>query len=139
MDKRRLLKYLVPLGIPILIAIFIYNVYEHGIVISPGEALFKAHCAECHGDKGEGIKVLVPPMSDKNFLVKSLDSIPCWMKNGIFHPVTINGILYDQPMYPNGLDEIQTANIINYLNSEFVGSDKEVNAAWVKKKWEECK
>ena len=85
-----------------------------------------------YGDNGEGIKVLVPPMTDKDFLARNMDSLPCWLKNGIFHPVTINGTLYDQPMYPNGLDEIQTANVINYLNSQFAGSDKEINSVWVK-------
>ncbi|MDB5283598.1 MAG: hypothetical protein JWO06_2673, partial [Bacteroidota bacterium] len=85
------------------------------------------------------IKTLVPPLNHSDFAAKNFDSIPCWLKNGLNHPITIRDTVYDQPMYPNkNLDEVRTANVINYISKEFFGLDRQVNSGWVKDKWKQC-
>ncbi|MBL0310683.1 MAG: cytochrome c [Bacteroidetes bacterium] len=131
-------RFLPALMLVALVGLFIWNLLEHGIVKHPGQAVFQERCAQCHGDQGEGIKTLVPPLDDREFARHHFDSIPCWLKNGLNHPIIIHGKVYDQPMYPSKLDDIQTANVINYLNNEYFKLDKEVNSAWVRKQWEGC-
>ncbi|MCW5907427.1 MAG: cytochrome c [Chitinophagales bacterium] len=135
---KKLIRYLAPLTIVLIAAIFIYNIVTNGYIQHPGKTSYQKECAQCHGDKGEGIKSLIPPLIDADFAIQNIDSIPCWIKNGLNHPITVNGKLYDQPMYPISIDEIQTANIINYISREFLKNKTEVNSAWVKEKWNNC-
>lgn len=105
----------------------------------PGQACYKVNCAQCHGDNGEGIKSLVPPLNHSDFATRNMDSIPCWLKFGLNHPIVVNGTTYDQPMYPGTVDEVQIANLINFMNKEYWNSDKEVNSQWVREHWKTCK
>ena len=109
------------------------------MVSHPGEAGYKANCAQCHGENGEGIKSLVPPLNHSDFGAKNLDSIPCWLKFGLNHPITVGTTVYDQPMYPGNLDEVQISNIINFMASEYFGIDKRVSPQWVSERLKGCK
>jgi mono/diheme cytochrome c family protein len=115
------------------------NVLTHGKIQHPGKSSYQSKCADCHGDKGEGIRALVPPLAKSDFAQQYFDSIPCWLKNGMNHPITVNGVQYDQPMYPLEMDEIQIANVMNYISKEMLESDKEINSLMVKKKLKRCK
>ncbi|HWB63953.1 MAG TPA: cytochrome c [Chitinophagales bacterium] len=138
MNKQQLIKLFTRFGIFVIIAIFIYDIYSHGSIEHPGKAGYKAECSECHGDNGEGIKTLVPPLHNAAFARAHLDSIPCWIKFGMNHPITVGDTLYDQPMYPNKMSDVQAANIINYLCSDFWQIDTQVNAQWVTNHWKNC-
>lgn len=138
MNVKRLLKYLAPFAIVGLVAIFIYNLFHNGRIEDPGPILYKSECSGCHGDNGEGVKTLVPPLTNDSFAILNFDSIPCWFRYGLSHPIIVGGKTYDQPMYPNGLDEIQAANVINYVSGQFFNSDKRINSQWVLDKWKKC-
>lgn len=133
------IKYLAPLTIIIIIGVFVINVATHGTIQHPGKPLYTKHCEQCHGEKGEGIRSLVPPLAQADFASANFDSLPCWITNGISRPITVNGQLFDQPMYGIKLDEVQTANIISYMNDEFLKTDRTANSIWVKKQWDNCK
>ena len=115
------------------------NVIGHGSIQHPGKSSYQSKCASCHGDNGEGIKTLVPPLANADFALHNFDSIPCWLKNGLNHPIKVNGIEYDQPMYGLEMDEIQIANVMNYISKELLHSDKEINSLTVKKLLKGCK
>lgn len=138
MNKNKLLRYIAPFAIVGLIGIFVWNVATHGTIEHPGKSTYQAKCAQCHGDKGEGIKTLTPPLLNADLPVQQFDSLPCWIKFGLNHPIVVNGIEYDQPMYPSDVNEIQTANVINYITAEFLKYDTTVNSIWVKEKWKNC-
>jgi mono/diheme cytochrome c family protein len=139
LDSQRIIKYLAPFTIVVIIIIFLINFLTHGSIQHPGKSSYQSRCADCHGENGEGIKTLVPPLAKSDFALQNLDSLPCWLKNGLNHPITVNGIQYDQPMYGLEMDEIQIANVMNYLSKELLGSDKEINSLEVKKRLKECK
>lgn len=138
MNPKRYIKYLAPFFIVVIAVVFVWNVLTHGSIPHPGKTTYMDKCAQCHGDNGEGIKALTPPLMNADFPKNNFDSIPCWIKFGMNHPITVNGIAYDQPMYPNEIDEIQTANVINFISTEFLKYDTAVNSIWVKKRWESC-
>ena len=87
MSSKKILQFIARFAIPIIVILFIYNIYSHGTIIHPGKALFKAQCSQCHGEDGEGIKALVPPLQNSDYAARNLDSIPCWLKFGMNHPV----------------------------------------------------
>jgi mono/diheme cytochrome c family protein len=134
-----IIKYLAPFTIVVIIVIFIVNIATHGSIQHPGKSSYESKCADCHGDKGEGIKALVPPLANSDFALQHFDSIPCWLKNGMSHAIIVNGIEYDQPMYPLEMDEIQIANVMNYISQEMLESDKTVSSLQVKQRLKECK
>ena len=139
LNSSRIIKYLAPFTILVIVLIFIYNVITHGNIQHPGKTTYQNKCAGCHGDKAEGIRELIPPLNDSQFALQHFDSIPCWLKNGLNHPITVNGIKYDQPMYGVEMDEIQIANVMNYMSKELLNSEKEINSIEVKEKLKMCK
>lgn len=138
-SKNTLQRWLPPLLITTVVVGFIINFITHGSVQHPGKTTYDNQCAICHGEKGEGIKVLVPPLMESDFACSNFDSIPCWMKNGMSHAITVNGVAYDQNMYGLELDEVQMANIMNYLSAEFLKTDRQVSSKWVKQQLNSCK
>ena len=126
--------------IVVIAIVFVVNIITHGSIEHPGKSSYKNKCAGCHGDTGEGIRTLVPPLVNSDFASQYFDSIPCWLKHGLNYPITVNGINYDQPMYGLEMDEIQIANLMNYLNKELLHSDKEeITSIQVKERLKGCK
>jgi mono/diheme cytochrome c family protein len=112
-----------------LIGIFIYSFFNYGISDSPGKVLYVKHCADCHGKNGEGIRQLIPPLAAADYAIKHFDSIPCWIRNGMNHKIVVNGKEYEQVMYPIQLNEIETANLVNYISKEFLRSQQQISSA----------
>lgn len=140
MEKRSsIIRYLAPFAILLIVGVFIYNIMTHGRIEHPGKTSYARSCAQCHGDAGEGIRSLIPPLENADFAKQNFDSIPCWLKHGINYPITVNGTVYDQAMYPVAMSDVETANVINYIASEFLKTDRTVNSAWVKEQWSKCK
>jgi len=134
----KLLRLLAPFAIIGIIIVFVLNFITHASIQHPGKSTYHSKCAQCHGDNGEGIKTLTPPLFKADLPIQQFDSLACWIKYGMNHPIKVNGIVYDQPMYPNELDEIQTANVINFMCQEFWEKDTCINSIWVKEKWKTC-
>jgi mono/diheme cytochrome c family protein len=137
-DLKKIAAYLAPFTLVIIAILFIYNIFSHGMVTHPGKAQYEAQCAQCHGDNGEGIKTLIPPLNHSDFALKNIDSIPCWLKFGLNRPIMVHDTLYDQPMYPGDYDEVQISNLVNFMNDEFFNSDRKVDPAWVRERLKNC-
>lgn len=133
-----LLRLFAPVAIFVIAVIFLVNVITHGKIQHPGKTTYQVRCAQCHGDNGEGIRELIPPLLNSDFAKNNFDSIPCWLKNGITHAITVNGINYEQPMYGLEMGEVEITNVVNYLNKEMLGSDEDINAAKVKEQLKNC-
>jgi nitrite reductase (NO-forming) len=102
------------------IGMFLYMTYFNAAYDHPGKYVYKENCSACHGDNGEGTQMLVPPIDSSDMAHDRFDSLPCWIINGINHPITVNGKHYDQPMYPIIMTQVEMANLLNYLASEMV-------------------
>jgi mono/diheme cytochrome c family protein len=135
---KKWLNYLAPFSIFGLIAVFVWNVATHGQIDHPGKFTYENKCSGCHGEKGEGIETLIPPLYAADFMIANFDSLPCIIKHGINRPITVNGIKYDQPMYGVEISQVELTNLINYMARDFAKIDREVSADWVKKKIQDC-
>jgi len=83
-----------------------------------GERLYKANCANCHMDNGEGLSALIPPLAGADYLGKNREKLPCVVKYGLKDSITVNGKIYAEQMPGvESLSDIQITNILNYVNN----------------------
>lgn len=112
----------------LLIGLFVYSFFNYGVLDHPGKLVYEEKCADCHGKKGEGIKQLIPPLLNADFAIANFDSIPCWIKNGMNQKIIVNEKEYEQIMYPIKLNEVETANVVNYIATEFLKVEKNISS-----------
>jgi hypothetical protein len=135
---QRILFIVLPL---LFVAVFLYMTFFNSAYESPGRILYYSECASCHGDHGEGIRNLVPPIRS-DYFEANFNQLPCMILNGIDDSILVNGIWYNQPMYPIKLSEVELANLMNFLRDTFIESNTEnqiINAQWVESKIADCK
>jgi len=85
-----------------------------------GEKLYVAHCAGCHGDQGQGLARLIPPLAGADYLKERRDYLPCLLRRGQTGPITVNGIRYNQVMPGNAeLSPARLTNLLNYIESHW--------------------
>ncbi len=84
-----------------------------------GAELYQTHCANCHGNKGEGLRDLYPPLKNADYLQNQSDVI-CAIKNGLSGKIVVNGKEYDGVMPKNkDLYPLDIAQIVTFINEEF--------------------
>lgn len=84
-----------------------------------GRDLYISHCQNCHGEKGEGLGELTPPLTDSIFMKKNKSQLACIIKNGFSIPVTIHGKVYEGKMPDFNLADIDIAQLIVYITNGF--------------------
>lgn len=96
---------------------------EYQRYYSLGKNLYGQHCQNCHGEKGEGLGGLYPPLSDTLFLRKNRDSVACWISRGLEKQITVHGKIYKAKM-PADTDTspIEIAQIVTYITNAFGNS-----------------
>ncbi|MCX2574373.1 c-type cytochrome [Pedobacter sandarakinus] len=88
--------------------------------MSNGKDIYIAKCQNCHGEKGEGLGQLAPPLTDTTFLKNNKSRLACIIKNGINDSLVINGKLYTEKMpgFPE-LPDIDVAQVMVYVTNAF--------------------
>lgn len=85
-----------------------------------GERLYKTFCANCHMDSGEGLGALIPPLAASDYLAKNRERLPCIVRRGLQDTIVVNGKIYAEKMAGMpGLSDIQIANLLNYINTNW--------------------
>ncbi|MDA8979544.1 cytochrome c [Chitinophagales bacterium] len=92
----------------------------NSLVRSPGATSYAYNCAQCHGENGEGIGQLVPPLANTDWLEENINQVPCIIRHGIKDSLFVNGVWYNEEMLGLAqLNDIQVANITNYISKRF--------------------
>lgn len=86
---------------------------------SAGAAVYQSHCQNCHGDKGEGLAALIPPLTDTTFLKTNKHKIPRYLENGLKGKITIHNKEFDGIMPSTGLSSIEIAQVLTYVTNSF--------------------
>ena len=85
-----------------------------------GEKLYALHCASCHGDQGQGLARLIPPIAGADYLVDHRAELPCLLRNGQNEVIVVNGIGYHHIMPGNKTMSVaQLTNLLNYIESHW--------------------
>ena len=91
-----------------------------------GERLYAQHCASCHGDQGQGIGQLIPPLAGADYLTQHPGQLACIVRVGLNGPIVVNGVGYNQLMLGvqdtathRQLSPAQITNLLNFVESHW--------------------
>ena len=88
--------------------------------MSSGKELYKSNCQGCHGENGEGLGMLAPPLTDVKYLTANKTNLACIIKNGQQQPININDKVYNEkmPAFPE-YAPIDIAQVMVYITNSF--------------------
>ena len=125
----------------LIICILSIFIYRCNLDNAPeGKKLYNQHCANCHMEDGQGLRSLIPPITNTSYIDKNRAQLPCWIKNGLNGELTIDGKKFngEMPGVPY-LSDAQIANIINYIQQSWHKGLKFYSESEVTKALKECK
>lgn len=103
-----------------------------------GKRLYATQCASCHGEQGEGLEMLIPPLAKVDYVKNNQRSFACIIKNGLKGEISVNGNSYNQIMEGLELSDVQITNIINYINHAWGNDYGEVSLPQIKTDLKNC-
>lgn len=81
-----------------------------------GEALYATYCANCHQEDGTGLRKLIPPLENSDYMLKDVKRTLCIIKYGMEGKILVNGTDYHQKMPDNEqLKDIEIAQIATFI------------------------
>lgn len=106
-----------------------------------GAAIYKQKCENCHGNNGEGLTSLIPPLTDTAFLKKNRAMLACIVHKGITERViTINGKAYEGSMPANtDLAPMDIAKVLAFVTNSFGNKQGTITVETVEKDLAGCK
>jgi len=84
-----------------------------------GSVIYQTRCMYCHGAKGEGLQLLIPPLTDSTYLKTYKQKLACIVKYGTKEKIKIAGKTFEGKMYPIALPSVQIAEVLTYVNNSF--------------------
>lgn len=85
-----------------------------------GHQLYTVNCSNCHGDKGEGLALLYPPLNDHDYLDQNRQALPGIIQHGMSGEITVAGKQYNMQMPANPqLSPVEIAYILTYVTNSF--------------------
>ena len=85
-----------------------------------GEKLYALNCAGCHGDQGQGLARLIPPLAGSDYLSAHRAELPCLLRNGQNEAIVVNGVGYHNIMPGNKvMSPAQLTNLLNFVESHW--------------------
>lgn len=123
----------------VLGGILYLNRFSSAAKTEKGEKLYQANCGNCHGEKGEGLRKLIPPLANNDYVPAHFEQIPCIIRYGMKGDIVVNGQAYNQPM--PGLptleaDEIKA--IMDYMVDEWYSDIEKPSHGNVSEKLGNC-
>lgn len=125
----------------IFILFILALVYQcKNIQYAHGKTLYQSYCSNCHMDDGEGLKGLIPPLTDNEYLISRADIIPCSIKYGTEDTLFIGGSEYNERMPPLlKLTDTQITAIMNYIYRDMNSLDKVFSQIEIRQALNNCR
>lgn len=104
-----------------------------------GQIMYENFCENCHMKDGSGLKGLIPPLANSDYLRNKSADIACIIKYGQQGTIVVNGKEYDGIMPPNPqLSTVEITNIINYINNSWGNDLGETSVKSIERHLEGC-
>lgn len=84
-----------------------------------GSLVYYSNCQNCHGDKGQGLAGLIPPLTDPAYLKASHALLACAVNYGLKGKLVIAGRTFDGEMPADALSPIEIAQVLTYVTNSF--------------------
>jgi mono/diheme cytochrome c family protein len=104
-----------------------------------GQVVYQQHCQNCHGQNGEGLNGLIPPLTDSTFLKNNKNNLSCFIKNGLKQKITIGSREFEGQMPANDLAPIDVAKVLTYVTNSFGNKLGTINLQAVEADLKNCK
>jgi len=92
---------------------------EYTRYYTAGALVYQQHCQSCHGDEGQGLNALIPPLTDTTYLKAYNSKLVCQLKNGLNGKITVSGKEFESNMPAIELTPIEMAEVITYTINSF--------------------
>lgn len=88
--------------------------------IIQGRDLYNLNCVSCHQKDGNGLKKLIPPLSNADYLRNNQHNIAMLIRFGTKESIEVNGVSYTptMPSHPH-LTNLEIAEILTYINNSW--------------------
>jgi len=108
--------------------------------MSSGRDIYKTRCQNCHGENGEGLGQLAPPLTDTVFLKANKNRLACLIRNGSNESITIHGKVYKEkmPAFPE-LADIDVAQVMVFVTNSFGNKQGYIPYTKVSTQLQNCK
>jgi len=80
-----------------------------------GAEIYEDFCVTCHRPNGQGIPKSFPPLAASDYLQNNREQSIRAVKYGQRGEIIVNGETYNSVMAPQGLDDDEVANVMNYI------------------------
>ena len=87
--------------------------------IKRGKEIYTDMCVSCHSTNGEGKAKVYPPLAKSDYLMEKREASIRAIKYGLRGEIVVNGITYKRIMSRQGLDEVETADVMNYITNSW--------------------
>lgn len=91
-----------------------------------GKIYYEMYCSNCHMEDGKGLKGLIPPVAQADYLGLYRTNLPCIIRKGQKGKIIVNGSEYgEQEMLPIAkLTDFEITNILNYVGTSWGNKEK---------------
>jgi len=108
--------------------------------LSNGKSIYQSKCQNCHGENGEGLGELAPPLTDSVYLKNNKNRLACFIKNGLDEKIIVHGKTYAEKMPAfNELPPIDVAQVMVFITNSFGNKQGFYHYNQVIKDLENCK
>ena len=85
-----------------------------------GKSIYNSSCVNCHQQNGAGLKKLIPPLANSDYLKNNQENIVCLIRYGAKVPISVNEVTYEptMPAHPQ-LTDLEIAEVITYINNSW--------------------
>ena len=94
--------------------------------IADGKEIYIDFCVQCHLDNGEGVSGVFPPLAKSDYLLNNIEMSIRGLKYGLSGPIVVNGEEYDGVMQNQGLDNLEIADVMNFILNNWGNESKEM-------------
>ncbi|MDZ4290169.1 MAG: PVC-type heme-binding CxxCH protein [Prosthecobacter sp.] len=102
----------------------------------PGKIVYDALCLNCHQPEGKGLPGVYPPLAGSDWIKGDAERLIKIVLHGLTGPLQVGGVEFKQfaplPMPPTGLNDQQTADVLNYIRTSFGNKAPTIAASKVK-------
>lgn len=107
--------------------------------LTDGQQLYEQKCANCHQKDGAGLRKLIPPLANADYLKNQREQLACVIKYGLTGSILVNGQSYNLSMPANeGLSDRHIAQILTYITHQWAGEQQRWKDEEVKAMIEKC-
>lgn len=93
-----------------------------------GIGVFRSTCQSCHGENGQGLEFLAPPLANSEWVTGNKETLIAIVLYGMTGPVTVNGKVYTVPDVAGEMPGI-------IQNKDLVESDVALMLSYIRNSW----